>query len=43
MSNYQQNMMLNRLKTSLAEQGKTNRWLLEKLLDDYLKENIIVF
>lgn len=43
MSNYQQNTMLNRLKTALTEQGNTNQWLLEKLLDDYLKENIIVF
>ena len=31
MSNNQQNMMLNRLKAALAEQGKTNRWLSEKL------------
>lgn len=31
MSNNQQNMMLNRLKAALAEQGKTNRWLSEQL------------
>jgi len=31
MSNNQQKMMLNRLKATLAEQGKTNRWLSEKL------------
>ncbi len=31
MSNNQQNVMLNRLKASLAEQGKTNRWLSEQL------------
>ena len=31
MSNIQQNMMLNRLKAALAEQGKTNRWLSEQL------------
>lgn len=31
MSNNQQKMMLNRLKAALAEQGKTNRWLSEKL------------
>ena len=31
MSNNQQNLMLNRLKAALAEQGKTNRWLSEKL------------
>ena len=31
MSNNQQNVMLNRLKAALAEQGKTNRWLSEKL------------
>lgn len=31
MSNNQQNVMLNRLKATLAEQGKTNRWLSEQL------------
>ena len=31
MSNNQQKMMLNRLKATLAEQGKTNRWLSEQL------------
>jgi len=31
MSNNQQNVMLNRLKAALAEQGKTNRWLSEQL------------
>ena len=31
MLNNQQNMMLNRLKAALAEQGKTNRWLSEQL------------
>lgn len=31
MSNNQQNVMLNRLKAALAEQGKTNRWLAEQL------------
>lgn len=31
MSNNQQNLMLNRLKAALAEQGKTNRWLSEQL------------
>ena len=31
MSNNQQNVTLNRLKASLAEQGKTNRWLSEQL------------
>ena len=31
MSNNQQNMILNRLKAALAEQGKTNRWLSEQL------------
>ena len=31
MSNNQQNMMLNRLKAALAEQGRTNRWLSEQL------------
>lgn len=31
MSNNQQNVMLNRLKAVLAEQGKTNRWLSEQL------------
>lgn len=31
MSNNQQNVMLNRLKAALAEQGRTNRWLSEKL------------
>ena len=31
MSNNHQNMMLNRLKAALAEQGKTNRWLSEQL------------
>ncbi|MBQ9637650.1 MAG: helix-turn-helix transcriptional regulator [Prevotella sp.] len=31
MSNNQQNVMLNRLKVALAEQGKTNRWLSEQL------------
>lgn len=31
MSNYQQNLMLNRLKAALAEQGKINRWLSEQL------------
>ena len=31
MSNNQQNMMLNRLKAALAEQGKTNHWLSEQL------------
>ena len=30
-SNNQQNMMLNRLKVVLVEQGKTNRWLSEQL------------
>lgn len=31
MSNNQQNVMFNRLKAALAEQGKTNRWLSEQL------------
>lgn len=31
MSNNQRNVMLNRLKAALAEQGKTNRWLSEQL------------
>lgn len=31
MSNNQHNVMLNRLKATLAEQGKTNRWLSEQL------------
>ena len=31
MSNNQQNLMLNRLKAALAEQGRTNRWLSEQL------------
>ena len=31
MPNNQQNVMLNRLKAALAEQGKTNRWLSEQL------------
>ena len=31
MSNNQQNVLLNRLKAALAEQGKTNRWLSEQL------------
>ena len=31
MSNNQQNMMLNRLKAALAEQGRTNHWLSEQL------------
>lgn len=31
MSNNQQNVMLNRLKAALAEQGRTNRWLSEQL------------
>lgn len=31
MSNNQHNLMLNRLKAALAEQGKTNRWLSEQL------------
>ena len=31
MLNNQQNVMLNRLKAALAEQGKTNRWLSEQL------------
>ena len=31
MSNNQQNVILNRLKAALAEQGKTNRWLSEQL------------
>ena len=31
MSNNQQNVMLNRLKAALGEQGKTNRWLSEQL------------
>ena len=31
MSNNQQSMMLNRLKATLAEQGRTNRWLSEQL------------
>ena len=31
MSKNQQNMMLNRLKAALAEQGRTNRWLSEQL------------
>ena len=31
MSNNQQNVILNRLKATLAEQGKTNRWLSEQL------------
>jgi len=31
MSNNQQNVMLNRLKAALAEQGKTNRRLSEQL------------
>ena len=30
-SNNQQNVMLNRLKAALAEQGRTNRWLSEQL------------
>ena len=30
MTNNQQNVMLNRLKAALAEQGKTNRWLSEQ-------------
>lgn len=31
MSNNQRNVMLNRLKAALAEQGRTNRWLSEQL------------
>lgn len=31
MSNNQQNVMLNRLKAALAEQGRINRWLSEQL------------
>jgi len=31
MSNNQYNVMLNRLKAALAEQGRTNRWLSEQL------------
>ena len=31
MSNNQQGEMLNRLKATLAEQGKTSRWLAEQL------------
>lgn len=31
MSKNQQEMMLNRLKSVLAEQGKTNRWLSEQI------------
>ena len=31
MSNNQQDMVLNRLKAVLAEQGETNRWLSEQL------------
>lgn len=31
MSNNQQNVMPNRLKATLAEQGRTNRWLSEQL------------
>ena len=31
MSNNQQNVMFNRLKAALAEQGRTNHWLSEQL------------
>ena len=31
MSDNQQNVMPNRMKAALAERGKTNRWLSEKL------------